>query len=75
MYLHEGDENHTLDAIAARFGVEITDRHSALGDAMATAAVFVRMVDMLEARGIVTLEQAVEASSRMVEIRTQQAQF
>jgi DNA polymerase-3 subunit epsilon len=75
VYLHSGDTDHSLDAIAERFGVEITDRHSALGDAMATAAVFVRMIELLEAEGISTLQEAVEASSRMVKVRRRQAEF
>jgi DNA polymerase-3 subunit epsilon len=75
VFLHEHDNDHTLDALAMRFGVEITGRHSALGDAMATAAVFIGMLELLESRGILTLEQAIEASSRMVTIRKQQAQF
>jgi hypothetical protein len=33
------------------------------------------MLDLLESRGIHTLEQAIEASSRIVEIRKLQAQF
>ena len=75
VFLHEHDNDHTLDALAMRFGVEITGRHSALGDAMATAAVFIGMLELLESRGILTLEQVIEASSRMVTIRKQQAQF
>ena len=39
-----------LEAIAKRFGVPIVGRHTALGDAAVTAAVFLRMVPMLEAQ-------------------------
>lgn len=73
--LHDHESEHGLDAVAARFGIEISGRHSALGDAMATAAVLVRMLDLLEARGIVTLAQAIEASSRMTGLRKMQARF
>ena len=60
LYAHA--EDHTLDALAARFGVEIPEdrRHTALGDAEAAAAVFLRMVPVLEAAGIRTLGQALE---------------
>jgi DNA polymerase-3 subunit epsilon len=75
VFLHDHAPDHTLDGIAARFGVEVANRHSALSDAMITAGVFVQMLDLLEARGIHTLEQAIEASSRIVEIRKLQAQF
>ncbi len=75
VFLHDHAPDHTLDGIAARLGVEVANRHSALSDAMITAGVFVQMLDLLEARGIRTLEQAIEASSRMVEIRKMQAQF
>jgi DNA polymerase-3 subunit epsilon len=60
LYPHASD--HTLDALAARFGVAIDEslRHTALGDAMATAAVFLRMVPVLEAAGVTTLAQAAD---------------
>ncbi|GGH31049.1 DNA polymerase-3 subunit epsilon [Cribrihabitans marinus] len=47
-------ETHTLDALCARLGVTIPERlrHTALGDAQATAEVLVRMLPMLEARGM-----------------------
>lgn len=66
---------HTLDAIAYRFGVQSQDRHSALGDAVTTAEVFVKMIDMLEVRGIDTLGEALEAADRIQEIKRMQERF
>lgn len=47
------NESHSLDALAARFGIVIPEaaRHTALGDAEATAQALVRMLPMLRARG------------------------
>lgn len=57
---------HTLDAIAERLGVPIDPalRHRALGDAMATAEVLLRLLPILEAAGITTFGDAVEAMRR-----------
>ena len=58
--------NHTLDALSARLGVVIPeeDRHSALGDARATALVLIRLIPLLEARGIETLGAAMQEAAR-----------
>jgi DNA polymerase III epsilon subunit family exonuclease len=55
------DARHGLDGVCARFGVEVIGRHTALGDALATAEVLVRMLPLLDERGIRTLGQAREA--------------
>jgi DNA polymerase-3 subunit epsilon len=60
--LHPQQSSHGLEAIAARFGVPILGRHTALGDARVTAEVFARMLPLLQAKGIATLDQALEAS-------------
>ncbi|MEO0692977.1 MAG: exonuclease domain-containing protein, partial [Pseudomonadota bacterium] len=54
--LFGGSAEHTLDAIADRLAVTIPEvvRHTALGDAYATAAVLLKMLPMLEARGFST---------------------
>nr|WP_245223841.1 3'-5' exonuclease [Rhizobium halophytocola] len=46
-------EAHSLDALAERLGVEIPPeaRHTAIGDTMATADVFLKLKSMLQARG------------------------
>jgi DNA polymerase-3 subunit epsilon len=55
--LFGASEDHRLDAICARLGVQIPTRlrHTALGDAQATAEALVLMLPMLEARGLTTL--------------------
>ena len=75
VFLEPESQNHGLDAIAERMGVAVQGRHTALGDSLTTAAVFLRMLDMLETRGICTLGQAIEASSRISHVRKMQKQF
>ena len=56
--------HHSLEASMALLGVEIEHRHSAYSDAVATAQVFLKLVPLLEARGIITLGQAIAASQK-----------
>jgi DNA polymerase III subunit epsilon len=72
VFLHNETPNHTLDAIAERFGVTVEGRHTALGDSIVTANIFHRMLDIMEARGIATLYHAVNASNKMIEVRKMQ---
>jgi DNA polymerase III subunit epsilon len=71
--LHDHLPEHSLDAIAARFGIALVDRHNALGDAMGTAQLFLRMLDLLEAQGIRKLREALALTRRVAERRYHQA--
>jgi len=62
--LHPNIKEHRLEAISERLGVNIVGRHTALGDAIVTGEVFLRMVPLLAERGIRTLGEAREASQR-----------
>ncbi|NGZ04751.1 MAG: histidine kinase [Magnetococcales bacterium] len=75
VYLHDEVTDHTLDAIAERLGVDVPThlRHTAMGDAMVTAEVFLKLLELFKARGISTLGLAMQASDSMVLIRRQQA--
>jgi DNA polymerase-3 subunit epsilon len=74
-FLHDHAADHNLDAIAERLGVDVVERHRALGDARVTAEVFVRLLELLQAQGIRTLGQALDASERMVRLRRAQSRF
>ncbi|WP_126976924.1 exonuclease domain-containing protein [Frigidibacter oleivorans] len=52
-------ETHSLDALAHRLGIVIPEeaRHTALGDALATAEALLRLIPMLKARGIATFAE------------------
>jgi DNA polymerase-3 subunit epsilon len=75
VYVHDHTSRHSLDAAAERFGITPYARHTALGDALVTAGVFLKMIDVLEARGITTLDEAIAASQEIVEVRQKQAAF
>ena len=47
-----------MEAIAERLGVVVRGRHSAIGDALVTAEVFLKLVALLQARGVQTLGHA-----------------
>jgi DNA polymerase-3 subunit epsilon len=67
--LHPNQESHRLEAIAERLGVSVIGRHTALGDAMVTGEIFLKMLPLLAAQGIHTLRQAREASERTYHAR------
>ena len=69
------EKDHSLDAIAARLGLAVTARHDALGDALLTAAILVRQLETLEARGIERLGQLLAATDMRGRLRANQMQF
>ena len=62
--IHPNQESHRLEAIAERLGLTIIGRHTALGDAIVTAEVFLKLVPLLAEKGIRTLREAREAAEK-----------
>ncbi|MCE1184060.1 MAG: DNA polymerase III subunit epsilon [Rhodocyclales bacterium] len=62
--LHPSQESHRLEAICERMGVHVMGRHTALGDAIVTGEVFLRMIPLLAEAGIRTLGDARRASEK-----------
>ncbi|MDZ7713129.1 MAG: exonuclease domain-containing protein [Rhodovibrio sp.] len=60
------NEAHNLDALCQRLGIEIAPerRHTAMGDAEATAAALCAMLPMLQGRGFVTLREVLQETRR-----------
>jgi DNA polymerase-3 subunit epsilon len=60
--VHPDHEERSLEAIAARLGVPVVGRHTAIGDAMVTGQVFLALLAVLEERGLRTLGEAMAAA-------------
>jgi DNA polymerase-3 subunit epsilon len=51
----EDRESYRLDSLVRRYAIEVPERHTAAGDALATALLFQRLLKKAERRGITTL--------------------
>lgn len=65
----------SLSSMARFLEIEVEGRHTALGDAMMTAAVWVRLIEGLEKNGITTFGEAVAISNRMLQERRLNEKF
>ena len=64
---------YTLEQLAAWLGVDVADRHSALGDATTTARVFLALVPKLRDHGIRTIAEAERACLALTSVLDDQA--
>lgn len=62
--LHPVETRHDMESIAARLGIDIIGRHTALGDAMAAARIYLKLIPILKSNGIFTLKNAIDASQK-----------
>jgi DNA polymerase III subunit epsilon len=62
--VHPDEEDHSLEAMAIRLGVNFIGRHTALGDAILTGEIFLKQSRLLAAQGLRTLEEVREAARR-----------
>ena len=69
--VHPNQSDHSLEEIAKRLGINVLGRHTALGDAIVTAEVFLRLIPLLEQQGIHTLGDARTAAQQTYFARIQ----
>ncbi len=69
--VHPSQDDHTLESIAERLGVRIIGRHTALGDALLTGEIFLKLLPLLADHGVATLGEALEASRQTYYARLQ----
>jgi DNA polymerase-3 subunit epsilon len=73
--VHPDHDEHSLEAIAARLGIDVVGRHTALGDALVTGEVFLRLMTLFQQRGTQTLGEVVEASRATLQARLDRSRY
>jgi len=66
---------YSLDELAAWMGVDVVDRHSALGDALTAAWVFLALVPKLRDHGIRTIAEAERACLALTSVLNDEARL
>ena len=69
--VHPSHADHRLESIAERLGVRLIGRHTALGDALLTGEIFLKLLPLLAERGVATLGEALAASRETYYARLQ----
>lgn len=67
------EDDHSLDALCERYGIPILGRHTAYGDAIATAELLLRLCERLETRGLATFGDVTRASRMAAQLRHREA--
>lgn len=67
-FLDDRAGGQSLDDLCRRYGVAVTDRHTALGDSLATAALLLHLIADLEAKGVKTLGEALSRSNMALQL-------
>ncbi len=67
--VNPAQEDQSLESIANRLGISIVGRHTALGDTLATAEVFLKFIPLLAQQGIHTMKEARQASKKTMYAR------
>ncbi len=69
-------ENHTLDDLVNRLGVDLpqNQRHTAMGDTLATAEVFIKLKRILQAKGMDRLSEVLSEVKRYDRLLQQNSQ-
>ncbi len=62
---------YDLDRLCQWLGIDVNSRHTAMGDAEATARIYVSLIPMLRAQNIRTLAEAEAASRRLADTEAQ----
>lgn len=62
--VHPAHADHSISAIANRLGISVVGRHTALGDAITTGEIFLKLIPLLAEKGIYTLAEARRASEK-----------
>jgi DNA polymerase-3 subunit epsilon len=62
--VHPHHEDHSIEGIAGRLAVNVAGRHTALGDAIVTGELFLKLIPLLAERGIRTLGETMAASKK-----------